>query len=113
MSKPLMVDGNARMRNPSVTRSSVELKDSTLETDEARRRRVDVDVDVDAMEVWTEAVEASEATDSLRLHTLLSAGILAIDRIARTGFGIVNARFNEGRVKGETATDGGDAVGFA
>jgi hypothetical protein len=106
-----MVDGNARMRNPSVTRSSVELKDSTLETDEDRRRRVDVDVD--AMEVWTEAVEVSEATDSLRSHTLLSAGILAMERIARTGFGIVNARFNEGRVKGETATDGVDAVGFA
>jgi hypothetical protein len=36
-----------------------------------------------------------------------------MDRIARTGFGIVNARLNEGRVKGETVTDGGDAVGFA
>jgi hypothetical protein len=109
------VDGNARMRKASVTRSSVELKDSTLETDEDRRRRVDVDVNVDAIEVRTDAVdsEQSDATDSLRSHTLLSAGILAMDRIARTGFGIVNARFNEGRVKGETVTDGGDAVGFA
>jgi hypothetical protein len=46
------------MRKASVTRSSVELKDSTLETDEDRRRRVDVDVDVDAIEVRTDAVDS-------------------------------------------------------
>jgi hypothetical protein len=62
-----MVDGSAHMRRASVTRSSVELKDSTLETDEDRRRRVDVDVT--AREDFTEAtewVEATEASDALR-----------------------------------------------
>lgn len=95
---PMMVEGNARKCNAKVTLSSVELNDSTLETEDDRRRRVDV--------VETEDVDCTEETEDLRggrSHTLLSEGSLAsaVERSARTGAGIVNALLNVGRVSGE------------
>jgi hypothetical protein len=41
---------------------------------------------------------------------LLSTGILTMERMMRTGGGIVSARLSERRVKGETHTDGDDAT---
>lgn len=110
MNRPATVEGNARRRSVRVTRSSVELKYSMLETEEDRRR-VD-EVAVDASEEASETVEATEATEVLRSQTLGSPGTLAVRRRARMGAGIVMERFNVGRVKGETLTEGGAAATF-
>jgi hypothetical protein len=116
VSTPVTVEGSARSCSANVTCFSVELKDSMLETDDLRRvdiddlRRVDADEAVD--EEVTEEIEDVEVTDvqdSLRdtPHTFN----VGIRLSARIGAGIVMARLNEGRVKGEMLIAAGAAVG--
>jgi hypothetical protein len=117
VSTPVTVEGSARSCSANVTCFSVELKDSTLETEDLRRVDVDdvrcVDADekvvADAMEE-AEDVEATDAQDSLRdaPHTFFSVGIRLS---ARIGAGIVMERLNEGRVKGEMLITAGAGVG--
>jgi hypothetical protein len=84
-----------------VTRSSVELNDSTLDTEDERRR-----VDVVVEEV--DSTEAADETEDFREgHTarLTSGSLERRARAARTGAGIVIARLTVGRVNGEMFAD--------
>jgi hypothetical protein len=110
------VEGSARSYSASVTCFSVELKDLILETDDLRHRDVDDFRRVDAGgEVDEDVAEQTEDVEATDVHNPLhgtphffSGGIRLSTCI---GAGIVMARLNEGRVKGETLVAGGAVVG--
>ncbi|KAJ7151225.1 hypothetical protein C8R46DRAFT_1123603 [Mycena filopes] len=110
--QPSRVDGNAQRRKPSVIFSSVELKDSTLETEERRRLLVVEEtedrrrlvVEVDDANVDTESTdEIEDLRDGVsRSQVLRSPGIFA-----SAAAGMVIARLNDGFVVGEMSDAGG------
>jgi hypothetical protein len=80
-----------------VTRSSVELNDSTLDTKDERRR-----VDVVAVEEVDSTEAADETEDFREGHSHIACLIAgSFERSARTDAGIVIARLTVGRVNGE------------
>ncbi|KAJ7686225.1 hypothetical protein B0H17DRAFT_1137083 [Mycena rosella] len=110
---PMIVDGNAQRRRFKVSRSWFELNDSTVATDEDRRRLED-EVEVVAAEEPedTDSTESPEALGDASQTTLLKVGNLrsVVERSARTGAGNVIARVKLGR--GTTTMDSIEAEGL-
>jgi hypothetical protein len=98
---PRHVEGKARRRRLRVTRPSLELNDSTLDTEDERRR-----VDVVAVEE-VESTEAADEIEDFREGHSYTARLIAgsFGRRVRTCPGIVIARLTVGRVNGEMSAD--------